>query len=123
MKKLLLLLAIMPWTFSAQAEEYPYLTFETTDGAKVSVSVESLSISISGATLTAGSQSFNLANLNKMYFSESNQTTGISSITISELDDSSEIYDLNGRKVSRSQMKSGVYVIKNKSGNYKIAVQ
>ena len=123
MKKLLLLLAIMPWTFSAQAEEYPYLTFETMDGAKVSVSAESLSICISGTTLTAGSQSFVLANLSKMYFSSSNQTTGISSITISELDDTSEIYDINGRKVSKNQLTKGVYVVKNKNGNYKIAVK
>lgn len=123
MKKLLLLLAIMGCSFSAQADEYPYLTFETTDGAKVSVAASSLTISVSGTTLTAGSQSFVISNLSKMYFSSSDQTTGIQSITVAELDDASEIYDLNGRKVSKSQLKSGVYVVKNKRGNYKIAVR
>lgn len=123
MKKVFLLLAIMGCSFTAQAGEYPYLTFETTDGAKVSVAASSLTISISGTTLTAGSQSFVLSNLSKMYFSSSNQTTGIQSITVTEIDDASEIYDLNGRKVSKSQLKSGIYVIKNKSGNYKIAVR
>lgn len=124
MKKLLsLLLAIMPWTFSAQAGEYPYLTFETTDGAKVSVPASSLTVTISGTTLTAGSQSFVLSNLSKMYFTSSDQTTGIQSVTATEVDEAAEIYDLNGRKVSKSRLKRGVYVIKSKSGNYKIAVK
>lgn len=123
MKKLLLSLAVMGSTLAVHAGEYAYLTFETTDGAKVSVLASSLSIHISGANLTAGSQTFALENLSKMYFSDSDMTTGISSITLSDLDDASEIYDLNGRKVSKSQLASGVYVIKNKSGNYKIAVR
>lgn len=123
MKKVLLLLAIMGCSFKAQADEYPYLTFETTDGAKVSVAASSLTVSISGTTLTARDQSFVLANLSKMYFSSSDQTTGIQCITVAELNDASEIYDLNGRKVSKSQLKSGVYVVKNKNGNYKIAVK
>lgn len=113
----------MPWTFSAKAGEYPYLTFETTDGAKVSVPASSLTVTISGTTLTAGSQSFVLTNLSKMYFTSSDQTTGIQSVTAAEVDEASEIYDMKGRKVSKSQLKRGVYVIKSKNGNYKIAVK
>ena len=37
-----------------QADSYTYLTFETTDGSKVSVNITSLSLSVSGTTLTAG---------------------------------------------------------------------
>ena len=123
MKKLLLLIMFMTGTLSAQADGYTYLTFETTDGAKVSVEVSSLSITISGTTLTAGSQQFTLSNLSKMYFSSLNETTGIESITITTLDDDVEIYDLNGRKVAKDQLKKGVYVVKSKSGNHKIAVK
>ena len=67
---------------TAEAESaYPYLTFETTDGAKVSVSTTALTLSISGNTLTAGSEEFTLTNLSKMYFSETNETvTGIDSM-------------------------------------------
>ena len=79
MKKILLLLTILVGTLTAHAEEYTYLTFETTDGAKASVAVSDLTLTISGTTLTAGTQSFTLSNLSKMYFSNTDETTtGIS---------------------------------------------
>lgn len=109
-----------------EAESYTYLTFETTEGAKISVSVASLNISISGSTLTAGDQSFTLSNLSKMYFSttdETSESTDIKSISLQDLDEVAEIYDLNGRKVSKGLLHKGVYVVKSKSGTYKIAVK
>lgn len=123
MKKLFLLLSILANALVARAGDYAYLTFETTDGNKVSVSASALSIGISGNTLTAGNQTFTLSNLSKMYFSTADQTTGITSITASELDAATEIYDLNGHKVGKEQLQKGVYVIKSKNGNYKIAVR
>ena len=114
---------MMIGTLTAHAADYTYLTFETTDGAKVSVEASSLSITISGTTLTAGSQKFTLSNLSKMYFSTSNETTGIKAISAQELSDVTEIYDLNGRKVQKDQLRKGVYVIKTKNGNHKIAVK
>ena len=42
----------MAGTLTAQAADYTYLTFETTDGAKVSVEASSLTVAISGTTLT-----------------------------------------------------------------------
>lgn len=44
---------MMTGTLAMQAGDYPYLTFETTDGNKVSVSTESLTLTVSGTTLTA----------------------------------------------------------------------
>ena len=123
MKKLIVLLLMMIGTLTAHAADYTYLTFETTDGAKISVEASSLSITISGTTLTAGSQKFTLSNLSKMYFSTSNETTGIKAISAQELSDATEIYDLNGRKVQKDQLRKGVYVIKTKSGTHKIAVK
>ena len=59
--------------------------FETTDAAKASVSVASdVTLNISGTTLTAGTQQFTLSNLSKMYFSTSDETYSIQSITISQ---------------------------------------
>ena len=110
-------------SMALHAEDYTYLTFETTDGAKVSVSVSSLSITISGTTLTAGDQSFTLSNLSKMYFSSSNETTGIESFTIADWDGITEIYDLKGSKMSKDQMHKGVYVVKSKNGTHKITVR
>lgn len=56
MKKLSLMLLVWLATLTAGAEGYKYLTFETTDGARISVPAESLSITFSGNTLAAGTQ-------------------------------------------------------------------
>ena len=131
-----MLLTILVGTLTAQASlapalptslklegDYTYLTFETTDGAKASVSVEGLTLSISGTTLTAGSQSFTLTNLSKMYFSNTDETTGIEEITSATLDEATDIYDLQGHKVSKDQMRRGVYIVKTNSRTYKMVVR
>ena len=115
---------MMIGTLAIHAADYIYLTFETTDGAKTSVSVGNLTLSISGTTLTAGSQSFTLSNLSKMYFSTSDETTtGIEEITNAVLDEATDIYDLQGHKVTKEQMRKGVYIVKTKNKTYKIVVR
>ncbi|MBP5776472.1 MAG: hypothetical protein J6W56_02865 [Prevotella sp.] len=124
MKRIILFLTMLVGTLTAQAGDYTYLTFETTDGAKASVSVEGLTLSISGTTLTAGEQSFTLTNLSKMYFSTTDETTtGIEEITNATLDEATDIYDLQGHKVSKEQMHRGVYIVKTKQGTYKMVVK
>ena len=124
MKKILLLLTLLVGTLTAQADDYTYLTFETTDGVKASVSVEGLTLTSSGTTLTAGSQSFTLLNLSKMYFSTSDETTtGIEEITNAALDEATDIYDLQGHKVTKEQMRKGMYIVKTKSRTYKMVVR
>lgn len=105
------------------ADDYPYLTFELTDGTKTSVSTASLTLTINGNTLTTGSLSFTLTNLSKMYFSTSDASTGVETITSTTIDEATEIYDLQGHRVTKSQMKKGVYIIKTKEKTYKIAVK
>ena len=126
MKRLFMALATLLLGLTAiHAGDYPYLTFELTDGTKASVSVSQLQLSINGTTLTAGSQSFTLTNLAKMYFSATDESsaTGISSIDIIGNDDITDIYDLQGHKVTKDQMKKGVYIVKTKDRTYKIAVK
>ena len=124
MKKILMLLTMLVGTLTAQAEDYTYLTFETTDGAKASVSVASdVTLTISGTTLTVGSQSFTLTNLSKMYFSNTDETTGIEEITSATLDEATDIYDLQGHKVTKDQMRRGVYIVKTNSRTYKMGVR
>lgn len=124
MKKTILILITLVGALTAQAADYNYLTFETTDGAKVSVPVSSLSISINGTTLTAGSQSFTLSNLSKMYFSTTGEsTTGIEEITRADIDEATDIFNLQGHKVTKEQMKRGVYIVKTKNRTYKIVVK
>ena len=124
MKKIVLLLIAWIAALTAQAEDYTFLTFETTDGAKVSVSVASLTLSISGNTLTAGSKTFTLSNLSKMYFSTTDEsTTAIIELTATMLEEATDIYNLQGNKVSKEQMKKGIYIVKTKEESYKIVVK
>ena len=114
----------MVGTLTAQADNYTYLTFEATDGAKASVAVENLTLTISGTTLTAGSQQFTLSNLSKMYFSTADETTtGIEEVTAATLDEATDIYDLQGHKISKEQMRKGVYIVKTKNRTYKMVVR
>ena len=124
LKKMGMMAAFALLGTSAMADDFHYLTFETTDGAKASVEISSLSMTIEGTTLVAGNQTFPLSNLSKMYFSVSDETT--SSTGIRQLDNlnSQEIlavYDLQGHKMAKEQMKKGVYIVKTKGGTYKIA--
>jgi hypothetical protein len=102
---------MMGGMLTAEAADYPYLTFEKTDGTKTSVSTESLTISISSSVLTAGSASFNLADLSKMYFSESD-VTATESVQDNALDAASvKYYDLQGWQDFRDQMTHEVYIM------------
>ena len=123
MKKIVIIMMALVGALTVQAEEYAYLTFETTDGAKASVDVSSLTLTVSGNTLTAGSQTFTLSNLSKMYFSNTNETNAIEEITTATLDEAADIYDLQGHKVTKEQMKRGVYIVKTKSRTYKMIVK
>lgn len=127
MKSFILGILMMIGTLPAMAGNYPYLTFELTDGAKVSVSVSSLSLSVNGNTLKAGAQTFTISNLSKMYFSSTDETNGGATV-IEELaaDDleGKEIYDLNGHKLdSDAQLPRGVYIVKSKNKTCKIVVR
>ena len=127
MKSFILGILMMIGTLPAMAGNYPYLTFELTDGAKVSVSVSSLSLSFNGNTLKAGSQTFTVSNLSKMYFSSADETNGgataIEELTADDLE-GKEIYDLNGHRLdSDAQLPRGVYIVKSKNKTSKIVVK
>jgi hypothetical protein len=125
MKKLFLTLLTAAAIVTAQAADYQYLTFEMTDGTKASVEAANLSLTFDGTTLKVGTETFVLTNLAKMYFSTNNQTTGISQIENGELkiDNFTEIFDLKGNKVSKDQMRKGIYIVKTKNGTAKLTVK
>lgn len=127
MKKKFLLFMALVGALTAQAGDYTYLTFETTDGAKTSVDVSSLPVTINldNSTLTIGNQTFALADLSKMYFSTQSESTGISEelrVNSEELS-TATFYDLQGHKVTKEQMKKGVYIVKTNGKTYKIVVK
>ena len=123
MKKLFLLLLVMVAAFQAKAGDYAYLTFETTDGAKASVPVSGLTIAVDGTVLTTGGMTFALSNLSRMYFSVSDETSGIVAVSVAELDEAADIYDLNGRRQTKEKLQKGVYVMKTENGTCKIVVR
>ena len=123
---------MMVGTLPTMAESYPYLTFELTDGTKVSVSVSSLTLTVNGTTLKAGSQTFTISNLSKMYFSSTDETSGATAIDELTADDleGKEIYDLNGHKIELQitnyelpKLPRGVYIVKSKNKTCKIVVR
>ena len=122
----------MVGTLPTMAGNYPYLTFELTDGTKVSVSVSSLTLTVNGTTLKAGSQTFTISNLSKMYFSSTDETSGVTAIDELTADDfeGKEIYDLNGHKIELQitnyelpKLPRGVYIVKSKNKTCKIVVR
>lgn len=127
MKKVLITLLMAIGVMTIQAEEYTYLTFETTDGAKASVQASSTTLSISGSTLTAGNKTFTLTNLSKMYFSTTDETTtDIKSVhgeATKDLLSATEIYNLRGQRIKHEEATSGAYIIKTPRGTYKIIVR
>ena len=126
MKSFILGILMTAGTLPTMAGNYPYLTFELTDGAKVSVPVSSLTLTVNGTTLKAGSQTFTISNLSKMYFSSTDETSGVTAIDELTADDleGKEIYDLNGHKLdSDAQLPRGVYIVKSKNKTCKIVVR
>ena len=126
MKSFILGILMMVGTLPTMAESYPYLTFELTDGTKVSVSVSSLTLTVNGTTLKAGSLTFTISNLSKMYFSSTDETSGATAIDELTADDleGKEIYDLNGHELdSDALLPRGVYIVKSKNKTCKIVVR
>ena len=75
MKNVIISLPMMASSLSAMAQDFPYLTFETTDGIKTSIRTASLSFYVQGSKLMAGSIELTPAVLNKLHFSVSDETT------------------------------------------------
>ena len=122
MKKIIINLILLARIITAQADDYPYLTFETYSGETVSVEFSSdISLVFSSTTLKVGNQkTFNLKDLKKMYFTPSNISTGIQTVNVDEYKVYG-YYDLQGRPVEKPT--KGIYVIKTSKGNKKVFVK
>lgn len=120
MKKYLVLILLVVSSLGCHADEYNYLTFETTDGNLVSVPASQLTLNFNGTTLTVGSETFELSNLVKMYFTVDDVTTGITTITAEAQEEITAVYDLQGKQVPKDKMQHGVYIVKTPKGVFKI---
>ncbi len=132
MKKALLTLFIIVASLAARAYDYPYLVFQTTDGTVHAMAVESLTIDVSGSNLVAtnseGSQTFALAELSKMFFSES--VTGVEEM-FSPDGGEVDVFAVTGAHLGKfakaqeatTHLKTGIYLLKSKSATIKIVVR
>lgn len=135
MKKLLLSLflsvAAVTNTF---ADDFGYLTFQTSSGKLTSVAVSSLVLKVSGTKLVAtnasGTTEFTLADLSKMYFSAKDEATNISSLTDNG-ESAYSVYTLSGVSIGtfksmdiiNGSLKSGVYIVKCAGKTHKLVIK
>ena len=120
----------------AHADTYPYLTFLQTDGTSISVSASSLTITFSNGKLIATygteSKELTITNLASMYFSETEATTSIKEIAITNADGKVKVYSLQGICIGmfdniqsiNEKLPIGLYIMKAANGKVsKIAVK
>lgn len=125
MRKIILFCLFFVGILTVHAENtFHYLVFETTDGARFSVPVSSISFSIKDNVLTVGEYEFVISNLIKMYFSAVHEsTTSVDDVTDATLGVATEIYNMEGKKVQKKELGKGVYIVKMKNGLNKIVVR
>lgn len=116
------MLAVLGGTL--MADEYGYMVFTLNDGTAQRITANGLSLSFVGGSLTAknGAETLTipLSSLKTMAFSKD----GLAGIEAATTDDGTEeIYDLQGHRVTRAQMRKGVYIIKTKNRTYKVNIR
>ena len=118
---------------SVSAEDYNYLTFETSSGTTTSVALSNLKITFANGKLvavnSATSTTLTLSELSKMYFSNTS-STGIESVGTSTTT-SVKVYTVTGMFIGEfasvneatQNLKKDVYVVKADDKTFKIAVK
>ena len=90
MKKLLVSLITLCFAFTVNANDYKYLSFELADGSVQSLSVTDLTLTFSNGNLVSSDGTIiPLANLTKMFFSE---TSGITTLPLTTSSDKVEVF-------------------------------
>lgn len=128
MKKIRMMMALMLFAMIARADNQ-YLVFQTQDGTETSVTTENLVITFGdGMLLTNKELSFDVADLNKMFFMKS---TGISDVLSDEADGEVTAFLPSGIEcgtfhnvnIARAMLRPGVYILKSKSKSVKVIVR
>lgn len=133
MKKMLTIVSAMLFAMHTYAEQYPYLSFQTTDGTVLSFATTSLTMTVADGKLMIKnnneSGSISLDSLSKMYFSSS--PTAVSGVKSNEESTSSKVYDTSGMYLGTigsiglndSKLASGTYIIKENGKAKKVRKQ
>lgn len=130
MKKFTFIVLAMLVSAIARAYDYPYLTFQRTDGTQTSVAVANLTLTVADGQLVAQNadtkETFPLAELNRMFFAA--EPTGIVELETETQTTQVEVYTLTGMRIgqfetaaqARQQLARGTYLIKHNGKTHKI---
>lgn len=134
-KKLLTIVSALAIATTAMADDYPYLTFKKSDGTLVSVKSNSLMMSIKNGKLSVYGASdhieLTVADLASMYFSTTDETTGIEDIPAADTKGKLEAFSTLGVSYGtfediealKKALPEGIYIIKSNGKTYKTAVR
>lgn len=125
MKKRLLTMSVLAaLSGHLMADEFGYMVFTLNDGTMKSITASGLTLSFTDGNLSAKSGNNELTiplnSLKVMAFSKNCVTAICDTMAY---DDSEEIYDLQGHRVTRAEMRKGVYIIKTKNRTYKVNIR
>lgn len=121
-------------TLVVKAYDYPYLIFQKTDSTLTAMDATGLSMQVSGTTLqvtnAAGTQSFALSELSRMYFGVTDTATDLRGQAASGTEwTAMDVYTLSGEYVGRfetirdASLPAGVYVINKGKESIKMVVK
>lgn len=129
MRRVLLLLFTFLGLAVVRAEDYAYLTIVGADGGKTSLTAVGLTLSFSDDNLVARnaytdeSLTLPLSSLASMNFSNSDETTGITSVhAVTSGDDA--VYTIQGQRLPvGAPLKKGIYIVRKGSTTQKVQVK
>lgn len=108
----------------AHADNFGFLTLETTDGQKASLAATGLTLTVKDNSLIADDRCFPLENLYRMYFTSTDETTtGIHNPEAEINSKGAELYDLQGKRVDCNSDVRGVYLMRTENQTFKIIVK
>ncbi len=127
MRKRIIILSVLA-AISSQLldEEFGYMVFTLNDGSVQSIAANGLNMSFTGGNLTAkngtSTLTIPLTDLKSMVFSN-DEVSGIGQMDSKTTDNTTEVYDLQGHKVSKEHLRKGIYLVKTKNGTHKMTIK
>lgn len=133
MRKTVIILFTLLGIATIQAEDYPYMMFQTNDGNVLTMASASLTITFSDGNMVAsnGSESKTVAltDLNKMFFASN--PASVETTQTEEVNEPVEVFTVTGISVGKYEniqqvqatLERGIYVVKGKNKTLKIVVK
>lgn len=117
---------------SMKADDYSYLLIEGSDGSQTTVTAVGTVITFADGKMTVHSDgketTFSLSDMGKMYFTNA---TGVKTLSLNQLSGEVDIYTTSGIHMgkyssvseARTQLGSGIYIVKAQDKTYKMTVK